>query len=296
MRTFSALASNSMLSSVGEYTSFAMLLIVDFEIPVIMDSCRTEMFLSYIILFNNIFMFLLWQFEHELCTIVRNLKMNPNFSKDSALVEIEKLLDRYSGTKKEHLLSSWLIEYSRYLKQEETFKPQYLKRYKRGEIIKVNLGYRIGCEEGGPHYAIVLDKSNSPYSDLVTILPLSSKKESTKLNKYVLDLGNEVYTELNKKYLSKFQNCIKSVSMDRKEDSPFITLSVGIDDSEVDKVMCELKQIKEGSIALLSQITSVSKIRIMKPLRTTDPLSNVCISPQTLDLIDSRIKDLYLGC
>lgn len=59
IRTFSALASNSMLSSVGEYTSFAMLLIVDFEIPVIMDSCRTEMFLSYIILFNNIFMFLL---------------------------------------------------------------------------------------------------------------------------------------------------------------------------------------------------------------------------------------------
>lgn len=60
--TFSVLASNSMLSSVGEYTSFAMLLIVDFEIPVIMDSCRTEMFLSYIILFNNIFIEILFVF------------------------------------------------------------------------------------------------------------------------------------------------------------------------------------------------------------------------------------------
>lgn len=221
--------------------------------------------------------------------------MNPKITKDTALSEIETLLTRYKGTKKEFLLSSWLIEYARYLKQEETFKPQYLKRYKRGEIVKVNLGYRIGCEEGGPHYAIVLDKENSPYSGLVTVLPLSSKKESTKLNKYVLDLGNEVYTELNKKYLSKFQDCIKSVSMDRKEGSPFVTLSVEIDDSEADIVMRELKQIKEGSIALLSQITSVSKIRIMKPLRTTDALSNVCVSPQTLDLIDLKIKSLYLG-
>ncbi len=67
MRTFSALASNSMLSSVGEYTSFAMLLIVDFEIPVIMESCRTEMFLSYIILFNNIFMEILFAKLFVLC-------------------------------------------------------------------------------------------------------------------------------------------------------------------------------------------------------------------------------------
>ena len=67
MCTFSALASNSMLSSVGEYTSFAMLLIVDFEIPVIMESCRTEMFLSYIILFNNIFIEILFAKLFVLC-------------------------------------------------------------------------------------------------------------------------------------------------------------------------------------------------------------------------------------
>lgn len=90
-------------------------------------------------------------------------------TKERALDDISKMLDRYSGSKREHLLASWLSEYSRYIKQEETFKPQYLKRYKRGEIIKVNLGYRLGNEEGGPHYAIVLNKNNSPYSDILTI-------------------------------------------------------------------------------------------------------------------------------
>lgn len=56
MCTFSALASSSRLSNVGEYISFMMLLIVDFEIPVIVESCLTEIFFSYMILFNNIFM------------------------------------------------------------------------------------------------------------------------------------------------------------------------------------------------------------------------------------------------
>lgn len=67
MCTFSALASNSMLSSVGEYTSFAMLLIVDFEIPVIMESCRTEIFLLYMVWFNNIFMEILFAKLFVLC-------------------------------------------------------------------------------------------------------------------------------------------------------------------------------------------------------------------------------------
>lgn len=33
-----------------------MLLIVDFEMPVMLDNCRTEMFLLYMMLFSNIFM------------------------------------------------------------------------------------------------------------------------------------------------------------------------------------------------------------------------------------------------
>ena len=56
--TFSAFASSSALFSVGEYFSFIMSLIVDFGIPVMIESCRTEMFLLYIISSNNIFMFL----------------------------------------------------------------------------------------------------------------------------------------------------------------------------------------------------------------------------------------------
>lgn len=46
--TFRALAILSKLSRVGEYFSIIILLIVDFGIPVMFDSCRTDTFFSYI--------------------------------------------------------------------------------------------------------------------------------------------------------------------------------------------------------------------------------------------------------
>ena len=58
--TFKAFAICSRLSNVGEYFSFMMLLIVDFEIPVMLDNCRTEMLLLYMMLSSNIFMQILF--------------------------------------------------------------------------------------------------------------------------------------------------------------------------------------------------------------------------------------------
>lgn len=56
--TFSAFASSSKLFSVGECFSFIISLIVDLGTPDMIESCRTEMFLLYMISSNNIFMLL----------------------------------------------------------------------------------------------------------------------------------------------------------------------------------------------------------------------------------------------
>ncbi len=47
-----------------------------------------------------------------------------------------------------------------------------LRRYKRGEIVKVHLGFNVGSEEGGLHYAVVLDKKTM--QNLLLLLQLSS--------------------------------------------------------------------------------------------------------------------------
>lgn len=218
-------------------------------------------------------------------------------TKEKAIEDISNMLDRYKGTKREYLLASWLSEYCRYIKQEETFNPKYLKRYKRGEIIKVNLGYRLGSEEGGPHYAVVLDKKNSQYSDIITILPLSSKKETTKLNEYTLDLGYEIYTSLERKAKKVFSQSLKNVKINPPVAKPGqeVEISFDFNKKEVDAIMSEIASMKEGSIGLITQITSISKMRIIKPTRTTDALSGIRLSDDSLNRIDAQILKLYIG-
>ena len=104
--------------------------------------------------------------------------------------------------KRASLLSYWLSDYAKMLRKEDTFDPKKLIRYKRGQIVKVHLGYRIGSEEGGLHYAIVVENSNPLSSDVVTVIPLTSlkpKHNSNNLHRGEIYLGNEVYRILRSK-------------------------------------------------------------------------------------------------
>ena len=59
--------------------------------------------------------------------------------------------------------------------------------------------------------------------------------------------------------------------------------------------MSEIASMKEGSIGLITQITSISKMRIIKPTRTTDALSGIRLSDDSLNRIDAQILKLYIG-
>lgn len=218
---------------------------------------------------------------------------------NKALSDISKMLNKQSDQKKQKLIIKWLSKYAHYLTVESSFKPSYLKRYLRGEIIMVDLGYRIGNEEGGPHYAVVLDKNNSPHSGIITILPLSSKKPTYTPNRYTLDLGSEIYDALNEKANKAFNNTfqVSSVSNNTVSSSAIAsaTVTASFSNNSFHKIMNEINLMKSGSIALISQITTVSKIRIIKPKRTTDPLSGIRLSDETLNKIDEKIIELYTG-
>lgn len=102
-------------------------------------------------------------------------------------------------------LAYWMYDWTNFLEFESNFSPASLRRYKRGEIIKVHLGFNIGSEEGGLHYAVVLDKNNSVNSPVVTIIPLTSVKphiDVKKLHKGSVFLGNEIFTYLSSKISS----------------------------------------------------------------------------------------------
>lgn len=59
------------------------------------------------------------------------------------------------------------------------------------------------------------------------------------------------------------------------------------------KMRAEVLKMKHGSIALVSQITTVSKIRIYDPKTDHDILSGIKLSNEKLDLIDYEIRKSF---
>lgn len=170
-------------------------------------------------------------------------------------------------------ISYWLMDYVKMLEYEDAVEEMKYKKYKRGDVIKVNFGHRIGREHGGLHYAVVLDVANNIKSNTVTVIPLSSVKQGVDLNKLGKDriyIGDEIYKAIVNKYNQT------SNAENNKE---------GLNK--------ELSRLKIGSIALIGQITTISKYRIYDPLSTQNVLHGIRVSDVTLTALDYKIKELF---
>lgn len=202
-------------------------------------------------------------------------------------------------------LCYWLRDYAKFLDYEKRFNPEKLRRYKRGDILKVHLGYNIGSEEGGLHYAVVLDRTNSIKCSTVTVIPLTSVKPTTDIQKLRpgnIYLGNELFANLNSNASLLYQQ-LKSVLDDLHEKmshSQDGNLQCELDriNSELDRLKrmrAEIQKMKKGSIALTRQITTISKIRIYDPKTSHDVLSGVRLSNEKLDAIDNAVSEYFIG-
>lgn len=216
--------------------------------------------------------------------------------KKTAINGLDSLISYYienGNYKKAHLLSFWFEDFAKYNLDEISFNPKNLKKYKRGSVIKANLGFNIGNEEGGLHYCIVLDKNNYMSSGTLTVIPLTSIKENKKTYNVDLDLGNEIYLNLNNIYTKT----VKKLS-DEYQDIWKLPVEkieqFNMDFKYLKKMEKEISKMKKGSIALVQQITTISKQRIYNPKTSQDILANLRVSTHTLDLIDEKIKELFI--
>ena len=252
--------------------------------------------------------------------------------KKSSIRKLNNLLEGYIGSsdvdiqKKAYLISSWIQQFVSFVSFEEQFDPAKNISYKRGNIVKINFGFNVGCELGGPHYAIVLDKQNKHSADMVTVIPLVSAKESKEVYERDLFLGNELYNTLSSKYDSAMQDCNARIEelkkMNEMSKQLLIVLKQLPDEENLEQKILEIEQIqkdfrknhdevqksldrckelkseislmKEGSIARIEQITSVSKIRIWIPKKTSDVLYNISFSENTMKRVNNKIKELYI--
>lgn len=203
-------------------------------------------------------------------------------------------------------LSFWLEDWTTFLDFENDFSPTSLRRYKRGEIVKAHLGYNVGSEEGGLHYCVVIEKNNSKNSPVVAVVPLTSLKAKTDLkhlHKGTVYLGNELFRNLNSKisfltnHLNEEIDELRSIEDSSPTDDEFqsrisnLLKELGL----LSRIRREVSKMKIGSIALVSQIRTISKIRIYDPKTNHDILSNIKLSDEKLDLIDEEILKLFIG-
>lgn len=67
-----------------------------------------------------------------------------------------------------------------------------------------------------------------------------------------------------------------------------------LQNKQLKKIKSEIDQMKAGSIALVDQITTISKIRIYDPRNAHGVLSGIKLSPESLDKINEKLKELFI--
>lgn len=218
------------------------------------------------------------------------LKNNATIHKDNSLNRLDLSFVKHINCgefKTSHLLAYWVTDFSNYHDEEKTFDTTKIITFKRGSIIKANLGFNIGHELGGLHYCIVLDKFDNPKNGTLNIIPLTSKKNK-KYSYSALDLGNEIYDMLNSLYAKEIQKLSNKYtdiwSLPAEKVEKFTS-----DFEYVKKMKNEISKMKIGSVALINQITTISKQRIFDD----EVLRKVRLSNTSLDLLDKQIIKFF---
>ncbi len=164
--------------------------------------------------------------------------------------------------KRASLLSYWIKNYIQMLRHE---RPQSYRRFQRGDVVKVDFGFRIGSEHGGLHYAVILNSNDSRRAPVVTVVPLTSLKSEEQRNSLhfgEIDLGDQLVQKLRNK----------------------------LTQSSPPALQREVDRLKIGSIALTNQIVTISKVRITDPVRGSSPLSGIRLDSDAMDKIDTVLK------
>lgn len=221
--------------------------------------------------------------------------------KDSALKRLDVSFNKHiqlGEYKKSNILSYWIENFSKYHDEEKNFNFNSIKTYKRGDIIKADLGFNIGKELGGLHYCIVISKKDNHSFGTINVIPLTSIKDGKEYNTYsTVNLGDELYLLLSEKLNKNIEEAMEKLKQMDVNNLENVNLEdvkqLTIDIENLRKLEEQISKMKNGSIALLHQITTISKQRIYNPKNNNDILAKIRLSENSLNDIDEKLKELF---
>ncbi len=233
---------------------------------------------------------------------------------EEAIKELNLLLNEWLTSsnevdqKRAQILAYWIKTYTRMMRQEKQFNPASIPRLTRRQIVNVDFGFRIGSELGGLHYALVLDKKNSMNANTVTVLPLGSLKDNFKPTKSKIVLTTGIYESLQGKaqeqlaqantIISKLLRDSELLKMSEEERVAEIGRRYVLAKNMLDSAKAsvdKMNKLKHGSVVNLSQITTVSKMRIKEPVTPKDALYGVKVSLEDMARIEQAFIELYIA-
>lgn len=209
---------------------------------------------------------------------------------------------------------NWMHTYIAYKSNESKFNPTYLPKYEQGQIIFVDFGCGIRHEFSYPHYAIVLNTNDRKKNDLLTVVPLTSKKpkhtnlksweheiaypiKNLLVDKVVNDfnLYGDKYIPLRDKVITFAKNS-SALSKDEyaKRYSELVDAGVKEIYSSNKDVMVFAEKMSKGSIVELNQIKTISKSRIIFPVKKSHALYDIRIHPNDLTLIQYKLVNHFI--
>lgn len=136
----------------------------------------------------------------------------------------------------------------------------------------------------------------------LNVIPLTSIKENKVYYSNTVYLGNEIYNVLYNKFQKNFNDTFnKLMSISNNKINTYENIKEELEKIPIlskeleflEKFEKEITKMKKGSIALLNQITTISKQRIYYPKTSKDLLSGVHLSNYSLDLIDKKLLQLF---
>lgn len=204
---------------------------------------------------------------------------------------------------------SWMHTYIAYKSNESKFNPTYLPKYEQGQIIFVDFGCGIKHEFSYPHYAIVLNAQDRKKNDLLTVVPLTSKKpKHTILKEWEYELSYPIKNLLIDKVINDFNIYGTKYVKLRNEVIALTESTSSIHSREFAKQYSKLiesgineiystnkdmlkfaDKMSKGSIVEINQIKTISKSRIIFPLKKSHALYDIKIHPHDLAIIQHKL-------
>lgn len=205
---------------------------------------------------------------------------------DTSYVNYHNIIDKKLPYKFAYL-DEWLLKNSKLLLTETNkYETKTYKTYKRGTIIKVDFGVNLGSEMSQVHFAIVLNNYGNPKNNILTVIPLTSKK-----SKFNLNLNSLVIDKL----IDKIKKELLKIGI--KEELDFenkeLTIEEKVKIRKLYTLLTYYKSNQKNTYACCSLITTISKTRIFKPINEYDFIGKERCSNEVMNQIDKELIEKF---